>query len=294
MAPPAGASDRTSIVADVTQTADPIVEDAEERRREVDEHRLRRIRELDAANKWLHAEVRRVYRLLAMALRIASADGRDCDPAALLEVCAALTGDDLARAPQVAEAENARAAADAAVLGQPEDEPENLNATIIDGAVRPAASAAAAAALWRDLVVRGVTAEEAQAWRTAHRWWPHLEWSPPVLALLDTLPAWARAGQFYDSQIVCHLPGAGSQMESYFHCDVAPAWANGRPIAHVVGVPLTPQRLAVRNENGVHYVPLDPALGTAIVMNADCEHAAVPNETAAPRLACYFRFLAYE
>lgn len=44
-------------------------------------------------------ECRRYERLLATALRIASADGRDCDPLELLEVIATITGDDLSRAP---------------------------------------------------------------------------------------------------------------------------------------------------------------------------------------------------
>jgi hypothetical protein len=47
----------------------------------------------------LRAECRRYERLLAMALRVATADGREADSLELLQVIAALTGDDLSRAP---------------------------------------------------------------------------------------------------------------------------------------------------------------------------------------------------
>lgn len=47
-------------------------------------------------NEYLLAERDRYIRLLTMTLRVASRDGQDCDPLQLLEVIAAMIGEDLA------------------------------------------------------------------------------------------------------------------------------------------------------------------------------------------------------
>lgn len=74
-------------------------------------HQRGRIRELERRVHMLEAEERRLYRLLALALRVATRDGRDCKPGALLEVLCAIDGTDPARPAWVEEAQ--RAAADA-------------------------------------------------------------------------------------------------------------------------------------------------------------------------------------
>lgn len=57
----------------------------------------RRLRvQLRRENEYLRGERDRFARLLAMTLRIASGDGRDCDPLELLDVVAALIGEPLA------------------------------------------------------------------------------------------------------------------------------------------------------------------------------------------------------
>ena len=59
------------------------------------------IRERNAALtrqvRMLHAECKRTERLLAMALRIATKDGEECDPLELLQVIAQMLGEDLAK-----------------------------------------------------------------------------------------------------------------------------------------------------------------------------------------------------
>lgn len=66
----------------------------------------------------LEAEERRLYRLLALALRVATRDGRDCDPYVLLEVLCAVDGTDPARPAWVEEREQAETAAELERLAQ--------------------------------------------------------------------------------------------------------------------------------------------------------------------------------
>ncbi len=61
------------------------------------EHRGRRNAALDREVRFLRAERRRLERLLALALRVASADGREADPIELLNVMAEYAGEDLVR-----------------------------------------------------------------------------------------------------------------------------------------------------------------------------------------------------
>lgn len=71
---------------------------------EIADHRGRRNAELDRRVRFLEAERRRLERLLAVALEIAA--GVDCDPLAMLEVTAALAGDEPGRPAFVLEEEN--------------------------------------------------------------------------------------------------------------------------------------------------------------------------------------------
>lgn len=65
------------------------------------DHRGRRLARLERELRHVHAERRRLERLLATALRIAA--GPDCQPLAMLDVVAAITGDRLERAAWVDE-----------------------------------------------------------------------------------------------------------------------------------------------------------------------------------------------
>jgi len=60
------------------------------------DHRGRRNSALDREVRFLRAERRRLERLLALALKVATADGREADPLALLNVVAEYAGEDLA------------------------------------------------------------------------------------------------------------------------------------------------------------------------------------------------------
>jgi hypothetical protein len=70
-------------------------------------HQRRRIGELDADLRMRTAEERRLYRLLALALRVATRDGFECDPYELLEVLCRLDGTDPARPAWLEEEERA-------------------------------------------------------------------------------------------------------------------------------------------------------------------------------------------
>lgn len=61
------------------------------------DHRGRRNSALDREVRFLRAERRRLERLLALALRVASSDGREADPLVLLNVVAEYAGEDLTR-----------------------------------------------------------------------------------------------------------------------------------------------------------------------------------------------------
>lgn len=71
------------------------------------DHRGRRNSALDREVRFLRAERRRLERLLALALRVATTDGREADPLALLNVMAEYAGDDLTR-PAFAQEEEIR------------------------------------------------------------------------------------------------------------------------------------------------------------------------------------------
>lgn len=64
-----------------------------------------RARELEQRVTVLEAEERRLYRLLGLALRAATRDGRDCAPEALLELLCAIDGTNPARPAWVEEQE---------------------------------------------------------------------------------------------------------------------------------------------------------------------------------------------
>lgn len=75
-------------------------------------HQRERIRELDRRCQMLEAEERRLYRLLALALRVATREGRDCNPGALLEALCGIDGSNPARPAWVEERDVERSAAE--------------------------------------------------------------------------------------------------------------------------------------------------------------------------------------
>lgn len=77
---------------------------------QIAEHRRRRNSELEREVVFLRAERRRLERLLATTLRVASRDSRDCNPCTLLEVVAAITADQLDRPAYLEEEARARTA----------------------------------------------------------------------------------------------------------------------------------------------------------------------------------------
>lgn len=68
-------------------------------------HQRERIRILDRRVTVLEAEERRLYRVLWLALRVATRDGQECDPLVLLEVLCGLDATNPARPAWVEEQE---------------------------------------------------------------------------------------------------------------------------------------------------------------------------------------------
>lgn len=75
-------------------------------------HHRDRIRDLDRRVTTLDADNRRLYRLLGLALLVATSDGRECSPQALLAVVCAIDGTDPARPAWVEEEERQQSAAE--------------------------------------------------------------------------------------------------------------------------------------------------------------------------------------
>lgn len=75
-----------------------------------------RIRELDRRVRLLEAEERRLYRLLGLALQVATAEGRECRPLELLEVLCAIDGTSPARPAWVEELEREQRLSEAGLV----------------------------------------------------------------------------------------------------------------------------------------------------------------------------------
>lgn len=72
---------------------------------DADRYRREKTVRLEHQVRMLEAELRRHRRLLAMALRVATSDGRDCSPLVLLDVLCGVLGIDPARPAWVEEDE---------------------------------------------------------------------------------------------------------------------------------------------------------------------------------------------
>lgn len=75
-------------------------------------HQRDRVRVLTRRLVFVEAELRRQYRLIGLLLQVATRDGRDCRPSALLELLCAIDGTDPARPAWVEEQERERSAAE--------------------------------------------------------------------------------------------------------------------------------------------------------------------------------------
>ena len=77
-----------------------------------DSYAREKLRELRPRLRMLEAEQRRLYRLLALSLRVATRDARDCDPLQLLELLGAVDGSRLDRPAWLEEADRERSKGD--------------------------------------------------------------------------------------------------------------------------------------------------------------------------------------
>lgn len=167
---------------------------------------------------------------------------------------------------------------------------------IVRGAVSPVIVSAAVRAIF--LAVRsGVSAEDWSEWERSACWFPHLRFSPEILALRSEIPLAFRVGEACEPQIVVQFPDPDPlrRVELVPHVDEPPPWAGGRGYEAIVGVALT--CCDKKNGGPVVFVDdcpvsfsLDP--GDLIVLNPDAPHSSAgPNRTAWPRLMTYFRWL---
>jgi hypothetical protein len=145
-----------------------------------------------------------------------------------------------------------------------------------------------------DLLEHGADAAQLSEWLWGAHWFPHLNYRDEVTALAQHLPEAWRTGRLADPQILLQFPHAGPVPEVTFHVDQEPPWADGRPYARIVGVPLSPWRrenggLLVQQGEKTVAVELDP--GDAVMMAPDLPHSGGVNFSGAIRYGVYFRWL---
>jgi hypothetical protein len=163
-------------------------------------------------------------------------------------------------------------------------------------AVSPDAVDRALRHLHLDLIRRGASAETIGRWLWASHWFPHLNWDPEIVGLLDELPGELREGELCDPQILVQPPDDCEGVELVAHVDQEPEWANGRTYVRIVGVALSPNR---RTNGGLVVWPLDASEpeavelepGDVLVMDPRLPHASGLNREGALRYVVYFRFL---
>lgn len=142
----------------------------------------------------------------------------------------------------------------------------------------------------------GTTVDQLSEYIWNATWFPQLRWDPPIVALAEYLPPELRDGELCDPQLVLGFPHEGPEPELTSHVDSTPAWSNGRPYKHIVGVALT--RAAA--ENGALHVwpfghdepePVELDAGDVVVMHPQLAHTGGPNLRGSIRYAVYFRYL---
>ena len=148
--------------------------------------------------------------------------------------------------------------------------------------------------LHSDLLQRGASSAELSDWLWGAHWFPHLRFSPAIVALADALPPSWRSGARCDPQILLQFPHVGPVPDVTFHVDQEPVWAGARRYRRIVGVPLSPWRsenggLVVKPAGGPQTVELDP--GDAVMMSPGLLHSGGINHTGAIRYGVYFRWL---
>jgi ectoine hydroxylase-related dioxygenase (phytanoyl-CoA dioxygenase family) len=166
---------------------------------------------------------------------------------------------------------------------------------LLPRAVDEAAVEEALRRLHLDIRHGGLPAERIAEWDAATCWFPHLRWSPEILALLEHLPAELRRGTPCEPQILVALPEDGDRA-IFPHLDEPPPWAAGRRYRVIVGVALSTSRM--RNgalivwpfdADGSEIVELER--GDAVAMHPLLRHTGGLNLGGTPRYAVYFRFL---
>jgi hypothetical protein len=148
-----------------------------------------------------------------------------------------------------------------------------------------------------ELMRLGLSAEQIAAYHETKVWFPHLRWEPEILQLLEGMPAELREGELCDPQILLHLPDEATEWPLVPHTDTTPPWAGERPYRLILGVALTPGRVA----NGGLVVwpfgreepePVELEPGDVVLMHPQLPHCGCLNREGAIRYAIYFRFLA--
>lgn len=145
-----------------------------------------------------------------------------------------------------------------------------------------------------DLLQRGADAGELGRWLWGMHWFPHLVWSPEILAVANALPARLRYGLPCDPQILLHFPHTGPEPPVTFHRDREPEWAAGRRYLRIVGVALSPWTarnggLVVKRRSRPQALTL--AAGDAVSLHPDVLHSGGINRTGEIRYGVYFRWL---
>jgi ectoine hydroxylase-related dioxygenase (phytanoyl-CoA dioxygenase family) len=145
-----------------------------------------------------------------------------------------------------------------------------------------------------DIVERGASAETLGEWLWSAHWFPHLNYSPEILALARALPEEWQTGTLCDPQILLQFPHVGEPPQVTFHVDQEPEWGDGRRYVRIVGIPLSPWR---RDNGGLivaaddRPIPLELEPGDAVMMTPDLPHSGGVNTSGSIRYGVYVRWL---